>query len=436
MKGITKMENKDNQPDFEKLKRFSSRVLTKDRGASPFFSGRSQEIEDVEASVEGVMERLRAGKPKPASDETWLFQGPPGVGKSALLEKLEDRWNAKETEGTPIALPIRPDIILNQANLVAKIADAVATANDGSETAGKLHQVVSVVRGSATDIGGELVIKASTQISKSKSVVTNPRELNWETLTRFFPRENWKRPVVLLLDEAQSLRRWQGPSEISNLHQGIHGLPIIPIFAGLSDSFEVLRTHDISRMSHRRRVTLGALDQQETEAAAMLMLETFRVGGSHREDWARRIALECSGWPQHLQTGLQALAKAVVDNDGMLGPTEGAFADTVSKTSETYRNEYYRERLDNDLAGSIGLLHIALDAARPPGKTLADLKDIIANRANGSEEHKYQLPEMLDVSMFLNRMIKRGFLQLSRSGRRFVCPIPSMNDYIRELAID
>ena len=430
------MRNKDGAPDIEQLKRFSSRLLTKDRGESPFFSGRNQEIEDIELTIEGVMERLRLGKPKPASDETWLFQGPPGVGKSALLEKLEDRWNAKETEGAPIALPIRPDIILNQANLVAKIADAVAAANDDSETADKLHQIVSVDRGSSTDIGSELVIKASTQISKSKSVVANPRELNWETLTRFFPRENWKRPVVLLLDEAQSLRRWQGPSEISNLHQGIHGLPIIPIFAGLSDSFEVLRTHDISRMSHRRRVTLGALDQQETEAAAMLMLETFRVGGSHREDWARRIALECSGWPQHLQTGLQALAKAVVDNDGMLDPTEGAFADTVSKTSETYRNEYYRERLDNDLAGSIGLLNLALDAARPPGKTLADLKDIIANRANGSEEHKYQLPEMLDVSMFLNRMIKRGFLQLSRSGRRFVCPIPSMNDYIRELAID
>lgn len=430
------MRNKVGAPDIERLKRFSSRLLTKDRGESLFFSGRSQEIENIELTIEGVMERLRLGKPKPASDETWLFQGPPGVGKSALLEKLEDRWKAKETEGTPIAVPLRPDIILNQANLVAKIADAVAAANDDSETADKLHQIVSVDRVGSTDIGSEIVIKACTQISKSKSVVTNPRQLNWETLTRFFPRENWKRPVVLLLDEAQSLRRWQGPSEISNLHQGIHGLPIIPIFAGLSDSFEVLRTHDISRMSHRRRVTLGALDQQETEAAAMLMLETFRVGGSHREDWARRIALECSGWPQHLQTGLQALAKAVVDNDGMLGPTEGAFADTVSKTSETYRNEYYRERLDDDLAGSIGLVHIALDAARPPGKTLAELKDIVANRANGSKEYKHQLPEMLDVSMFLNRMIKRGFLQLSRSGRRFVCPIPSMNDYIRELAID
>ena len=273
------MKNKGSAPDIEKLKRFSSRLLTKDRGESPFFSGRNQEIEDIELTLEGVMERLRLGKPMPASDETWLFQGPPGVGKSALLGKLEDRWNEKEKEGgAPIALPIRPDIILNQANLVAKIADAVATSNDDTETADKLRQIVSLDSGSATEISGELVVKASTQISKSKSVVTNPRELNWDTLTRFLPRKNWKKPVVLLLDEAQSLRRWKGPSEISNLHQGIHGLPIVPIFAGLSDSFEVLRTHDISRMSHRRRVTLGALEQQEAETAVMLMLDTFRVG--------------------------------------------------------------------------------------------------------------------------------------------------------------
>ena len=430
------MRNNDNMPDIEKLKLFSSQVLTKDRGESPFFSGRNQEIEDVELSIEGVMERLRLGKSKPASDETWLFQGPPGVGKTALLEKLEDRWNSEGREGDPIALPIRPDIVLNQANLIAKIADAVATANDDAEKADKLRQTISVDRGSTTGIGSELVIKASTQINKAKSAVTNPRELNWEALTRLFPRESWKRPIVLLLDEVQSLHRWKGPSEISNLHQGIHGLPIIPIYAGLSDSFEALRTHDISRMARRRRVTLGALDQREAEASAMLMLDAFRVGGTHREHWARRIARECSGWPQHLQTSLQSLAEAVVDNNGVLGPTEGAFADSVSEMSETYRNEYYEERLDDDLAGSIGLVHIALDAARPPGKTLAELKDIVANRANGSKEYKHQLPEMLDVSMFLNRMIKRGFLQLSRSGRRFACPIPSMTDYIRELAID
>ena len=428
------MRSRDHKPNIEPLKRFSSRILTKDRGASPFFSGRSQESEDVELGIEGVMEKLRVGRPRPASDETWLFQGSPGAGKSALLEKLTERWNATDQERAPIALYIRPDIIQNQARLVAKVADAVATTCNGTKSADKLHQIVAVDHGGMVDIGGEFLIEASTQTREEKPIVTNRHELSWENLTRIFPRENWKRPVVLLLDEAQGLRRWKGSSEISNLHQGIHGLPIITIFAGLSDSFDVLRTHGISRMSHRRRVTLGALEQQEAEAAVMLMLDTFRVGGEHHCDWARQIARDCNGWPQHLQTGLQALAKAAVDNDGLLGPTEGAFADTVLKKSETYRNEYYGERLDHDLAGSIGLLHIALDAARPPGKTLAELKNIITEHANDRKEYKYQLPNMLDASMFLNRLIERGFLQQAKSGHRFVCPIPSMADYISKLA--
>ena len=430
------MEKENRNPDIEKLTRFSSPILTKDRGRSPFFSGRVHEIEDVELSVQGVMERLQDGKPRPAADETWLFQGSPGAGKSALLEKLEEKWNAQDKEGTPIALPVRADLVFNQANLIAKIADAVAMANNDTDAADKLRQIVSIDRSSATDIGGEFVIRASTWISEAKSVVTNPRELTWETLARIFPRENWSRPIVLLLDEAQSLHHWEGPSEILNLHQGSHGLPIIPIYAGLSDSFEALRKHEISRMAQQRRVTLGALEQREAEAAVLSMLDAFRVGGDNHDAWARKVAGDCCGWPQHLQTGLQALATAVVGNDGMLGPTEGSFADTVLEMSEKNRNDYYEERLDDDLAGCIGLLHIALDAACPPGKTLAELKHIIANHAHDNIEYKYQLPKKMDIPSFLNRMIKRGFLQQTKSGRRFICPIPSMTDYIGKLAIE
>ena len=150
-------------------------------------------------------------------------------------------------------------------------------ANNDTDAADKLRQIVSVDRSSATDIGGEFVIRASTRISEAKSVVTNPRELTWETLARIFPRENWSRPIVLLLDEAQSLHHWEGPSEILNLHQGSHGLPIIPIYAGLSDSFEALRKHEISRMAQQRRVTLGALEQREAKAAVLSMLDAFHV---------------------------------------------------------------------------------------------------------------------------------------------------------------
>ena len=426
----------ESKPDIDGLKRFASQILTKDRGRSPFFSGRHQEIEDVELGIEGVMTRLRSGEQMPASDETWLFQGPPGVGKSALLAKLKERWNVKENDAAPIALPIRADHVLSQAKLVATIADALAIANNDAEASDKLRQIVSIDHGSTTNVGGEFVIKAGAQFSEGKSVVTNPRELTWETLISLFPRKNWKRPLVLLLDEVQSLSRWEGPSEISNLHQGIHNLPIIPIFAGLSDSFEVLRSHDISRMAHRRRVTLWALEQREAEEAVRSMLEAFRVEGSNHEDWIHRIADESDGWPQHLQTGLQVLAKVVADNNGKLGPTEGGFALAVSEISAEYRNEYYEGRLDDDLAGCFGLLHAVLDASRPPGKSLATLKGIISSHANDSEEDEYQLPEMFDASMLLSRMIKRGFLQLSMPGRRYICPIPSLTNYIGELIGD
>ena len=430
------MGYKESKPDIDGLKKFASRILTKDRGGSPFFSGRHVEIEDVELSIEGVMTRLRIGEQMPASDETWLFQGPSGVGKSALLAKLKERWNVKENNETPIALPIRADHVVSQAKLVATIADALAISNNDAEASAKLKQIVSIDHGSTTNVGGEFVIKSGAQFSEGKSVVTNPSELTWGTLISLFPRRNWKRPLVLLLDEVQSLSRWKGPSEISNLHQGIHNLPIIPIFAGLSDSFEVLRSHDISRMAHRRRVTLWALEQREAEEAIKSMLDAFRVEGSNHEDWIHRIAEESDGWPQHLQTGLQALAKVVVENNGMLGRTDGDFANAVSELSAKYRNEYYEGQLDDDLAGCFGLLHVLLDASRPPGKSLATLKGIISSHANDSKADEYQLPEMFDASMLLNRMIKRGFLQLSMPGRRYICPIPSLTNYIGELIGD
>ena len=419
------MVREEIKPDIDGLKIFASPILTKDRGWSPFFSGRHQEIENVELGVEGVMTRFQSGERTPASDETWLFQGPPGVGKSALLAKLEERWNVKKGDAAPIAVPIRADHVFSQANLVAKIADALAISNNDSEASDKLEQIVSIDHGST--------ISAGTEFSEGQSVVMNPCELTWETLISLFPRKNWKRPVVLLLDEVQSLSRWEGPSELSNLHQGIHNLPIIPVFAGLSYSFKVLRDHDISRMAHRRRVTLWALEQREAEEAVKSMLDAFRVGGSNHEDWMHRIAEESGGWPQHLQTGMQALAKVVAENYGMLGTLEGDFADAVSEISARYRNESYEGRFDDDLAGCFGLLHAVLDAARPPGKSLAALKGIISSHANDSKEDEYQLPEMLDASMLLNRMINRGFLQLSMPGRRYICPIPSLTDYINGL---
>ena len=145
MKDVAKvMSCKKSGPDIEGLKRFASPVSTIDRGGTPFFAGRHQEIEDVELTIDGVMERFRDRKRMPAGDVTWLFQGPPGVGKSALLAQLDERWSSKENKSSPVSLPIPAEIIYNRAHLVAKIADVVAKTNNDTETADKLRQIVSI----------------------------------------------------------------------------------------------------------------------------------------------------------------------------------------------------------------------------------------------------------------------------------------------------
>ena len=143
------------------------------------------------------MERHRNGIRMPAADETWLFQGPPGVGKSALLARLDERWSSEASEANPISLPIRIDLIYNQANLVAEIADAIAIANNDADASDKLRQIVSMDHSIATSIGGEFLIKATAQSSDGKSVTTKPRELTWKTLANLFPPEKWKKPVDL-----------------------------------------------------------------------------------------------------------------------------------------------------------------------------------------------------------------------------------------------
>ena len=182
----------NSKPDIAELENFSSRILTKDRGSTPFFSGRHQEIEDIELSIEGVMERHRNGIRMPAADETWLFQGPPGVGKSALLARLDERWGSEPSESAPITLPIRVDLICNQTKLVAKIAGAIAIANNDAEASDKLRQIISMDHSIATRISDEFLIKAAAQSSDGKSVTTEPRELTWETLANLFPRKNGK----------------------------------------------------------------------------------------------------------------------------------------------------------------------------------------------------------------------------------------------------
>jgi len=88
------------EPDIRKLEEFSE---LKEKQHTPFYAGRENIIRKILGATKIAARRAASGEK--AKGETWVVQGAPGVGKTALLEELgrdpESRgcepWNARST---------------------------------------------------------------------------------------------------------------------------------------------------------------------------------------------------------------------------------------------------------------------------------------------------------------------------------------------------
>ena len=58
-----------------------------------------------------------------SSQETWLIQGAPGAGKSALLSYLQSSWKARVNG--PVAVRIAPNTLRNENNVTRIIANRI-----------------------------------------------------------------------------------------------------------------------------------------------------------------------------------------------------------------------------------------------------------------------------------------------------------------------
>ncbi len=64
---------------------------------------------------------------------------------------------------------------------------------------------------------------------------------------------------------------------LSTLHEGKHGLLIIPLFAGLANSRKLLVQRGISRIGPDYIHTIGSLEPGQPGEAVRMMLKRFRV---------------------------------------------------------------------------------------------------------------------------------------------------------------
>ena len=414
-------------PDLNVLRWFSK---LPDREASPYFGGRTEELALVEGVLSRIRERVQTGYWRPAVGESLLFQGAPGAGKSALLHRLVQRW-LSGGEQAPLVVDTEASHYVDERALALHIAEAFdpALAMQFRRSVAGHSSAIRTLSSGVRRVGTD----TDTAGSKHHTATAEPTLAN---IARAFSGS--RRAVVLILDEAQDLEGFDTDLTrpvISKLHKGSHGGPFLTIFAGLAHADGVLQNCGISRFSRGHDRTLSGLPLDDAVEIVRLMLAECRVRGDeeimHR--WAKALAKESCGWPQHLHVSLQGLAAKLLAaaEPGRLEDLDSDFGIAVLNASALAREEYYERRIDAPLAGAWQLL---AETLRRTGK--ATPRDAVLGHiqaaARPGEESK-SIPNGLNAEKFLDHMIRRGVLQRA-PGHMLVCPIPSLRDYIERIA--
>ncbi len=422
-------------PDLGGLREFSEST---DRETPVAFVGREEQIGALKRDLEARFRQRQGwegpGFPPAWEGATWLFQGAPGAGKTALLRRLKNL----KVNGRAVRVCLIDDEadLYNDFRMKRKIAEAFV-----SGSAAKMVGTDTTQTGKGAKVGGGVSgfgarLEGSADASKGKS--EQRAGLTWEDCVNKEKSQS-SSPLLLLFDEAQALENQAGP-QLRWLHKGEHGLPIVPVFGGLAWTKERFGELGISRFSAGRVHTLEALSKDERREVVRAFFEKFRVAGVKEagKKWERRIADVCQGWPQHLHAGLQALAGGLVKGgvDGDLRCVDGK---SVLEKEAARRKAYYQDRLGSAQLKAKRHLVAASVVRMPEGAKMAadDLADIIAGihseTVAARAPSRLQLPEGHSPAKFVRAIIRAGILHEDGDGYLSV-PIPSFRDFLEGLA--
>lgn len=358
-----------------------------DRGPAKYFHGRKE--------ILSGFGKLLLHANQDIGGTTFLIQGAPGVGKTALLAECErlalDRsWKTAEID--PPAL-WDPNELLHYLGMGSRLR----------------------VTGGSGEVGVNVGAKAGAKVDVS---VDRPRRTTLNIL------RDGNKPLLLILDEAQALGMAGIPpsdkvgvvnSVLNNIHNGRLRRPVILLAAGLGTTVNAFMSFQISRFNKKCLIELGALDEESERAVIRDWLEK---GGGAKGDssaWIDAIARETHGWPQHILSYVDPAVEQMNANRGVM-TAEGLNA--VLDAGRELRSEYY-ERRAHDFSRIQRSSLAKLMADDPFGKGL-DEENILQSL---TQEYGADKAEKL-----FHRALHCGILHKRRG--RYTVPIPSMQDWL------
>ncbi len=417
--------------DLEGLEEFSRMP---DRDRAPFLTGRSEEMDMIKVLCRDALEHVRNGEE--ASSMTALLQGAPGVGKTSILNHLIDEWK-KEARNAPYVVKVKPATLENEAALAESIIEMICPGasqtwrtEHSSNLAGKAG-----VAGIGLDMTGGKIVHPGLATLENIGATLRNKGLRG-------PRWKWDRAIVLMVDEIQSLKPPSAPM-IQSLHMGLHRLPLIPLFAGLGDSLQVVQ--GFASGSRLTADNVFRLEKLTSEQAAdvmekMLCAYDVRGGGTARRRWTDWAVSVSDAWPQHLHNAMRAVASGLLDVRGALDDLD---AGQVRKRERSLRLKAYGRRLSNSMKDAIDLVAAVMRDCPIQGNeqdgrpNQANIRAFIRRHmrlGDEAEDLSWHLPQdengiQMDIRAFLRHLIHQGALQ-ERDDGGFECPIPTFREFL------
>jgi len=372
----------------------------KDRGRTDFFVGREAEV----AHVRRMFREARTAAPK---DATTLFYGAAGSGKSCLLERIEEIAAEPGNEHV-VAVKVASKALTDEGafarSVARKIGGSLEEAFRSSERKRFASGVAARVAAPGNAFGSEGGVRAKRErtLSPVHTAFLSLKDVVEESLGR-------DRAVCLLVDEIQKMDPRPGEDDsvavLDSLHSGEHGPRIIPIYAGLPNSRDVLRQVSLYRDSSRYSMYVSHLKAGDARMhLAMFLKEAgipYEPGDLDRfADWVVRGSSSPSDperrcWPQHVRNCMSALATELVCTGGDLSRVDLGLA---SLRAEERRRLFYETAQGNRLKASGGLVSRVLEGL-----------DEIAGRTPGANGGAFRAAEILEVISDAQDPSMRGF---------------------------